>query len=128
MGQYFKIVNLDKKEAISPHRLGQGAKLWELGANDFLNIMTLALRKSSDSGGGDAQRQFKTMGRWAGDRIVVIGDYDESGLYQKADNYKDVSKQFARDWNKFIEIKEKKFKYEKPVDYEKQIKKLKQVA
>lgn len=128
MGQYFKIVNLDKKEVIHPHRLSQGAKLWEIGASDTLSILTLALRKSSEGGGGDVQKNFPSMGRWAGDRIVLIGDYDESGLYQTSREWKDVSKEFIRDYNKFIELKDKKFKYDKPEHMEQRIRKLKKVV
>ena len=29
MGQYWKAVNLDKREFVHPHRLGCGLKLWE---------------------------------------------------------------------------------------------------
>jgi len=35
MGQYFLILNLDKKEYLHPHKLGSGYKLWEIGLYDL---------------------------------------------------------------------------------------------
>jgi hypothetical protein len=33
MGQYYLIVNLDKKQYLHPHRFGDGLKLLEFGAS-----------------------------------------------------------------------------------------------
>lgn len=112
MGQYFIIVNLDKKEYINPHGLGGGLKLWELSANRMpMASLALLLRKSSVGGGGDIHRDYKTAGIWAGDRIVVVGDYDESKLYDVArKKYKDISTQVRKDYNSFIGDKELKVK------------------
>lgn len=107
MGQYWMPVNLDKKEYIHPHKLGSGLKLWEQLASDgvgqALIILTAAQRERR--GGGDLdmeenwhgpERNFpehdcspgpmpenypsiaaRTIGRWAGDRIAIVGDYAE---------------------------------------------------
>ena len=94
MGQYFIVVNLDKKEFIHPHSFNDGLKLLEFGCsrNGTLTALTLLLRKSSDGGGGDIEEQTPIVGSWAGDRIAIIGDYDASKLYDEAqENYKDVS-------------------------------------
>lgn len=95
MGQYFFVVNLDKKEYLHPHRFGDGLKLLEFGcsAGGTMTALTLLLRQSNEGGGGDySGTDTKTVGSWAGDRIVIVGDYDESGLFQKADKeFKDVS-------------------------------------
>ncbi len=53
MGQYFKAVNLDKREVVCLWCLDGGAKLWEWAANPQGSIFTLLLRKSTGSGGGD---------------------------------------------------------------------------
>jgi hypothetical protein len=110
MGQYFIIVNLDKKEYINPHDLGGSLKLWELSANRMpMASLALLLRRSSQSGGGDIQRDYKTAGKWAGDKIVVIGDYDKSKLYDIAKKkYKNISTQVRRDYNSFIHEKDLK--------------------
>ncbi|MCA1571341.1 MAG: hypothetical protein LC798_13675 [Chloroflexi bacterium] len=110
MGQYWQPVNLDKKEYVSPHRLGSGLKLWEQlaahpGTGAALTILCAAMPEAR--GGGDfdldenwhgPERKFpehsitpgpmpeayaaiarRTIGRWAGDRIALVGDYAEPG-------------------------------------------------
>lgn len=111
MGQYFLIVNLDKKEFIHPSRAGMGSKLWEIAVNNG-GIFPLLLRKSSEGGGGDIMKPFWSAGRWAGNRVVVVGDYDKSGLYDKAQKrFKDVTKRVVKDFNEFIEDPDKKLEY-----------------
>lgn len=102
MGQYFLIVNMDKKEYIHPHKMGSGLKLLEITFSEICRIFPLLLRKSSEGGGGDADDMGLTcLGRWAGDRIVVIGDYDNSKLYRTAeDTYKDISIRVRNDFKK----------------------------
>ena len=83
MGQYYLLVNEDRQEYISPHQVGCGAKLWEICANDLPRVTPYLLYQSSRHGGGDPFNQpTNHLGRWAGDRIVVIGNYDRSELYQ----------------------------------------------
>jgi len=43
--------------------------------------LVFLLRKSNETGGGDYFGDDAVVGSWAGDRIVLVGDYDESGLY-----------------------------------------------
>lgn len=108
MGQYWKVVNLDKKEYINPHKLGCGLKLWEQLANHpgtGAALVILCAAMPTARGGGDfdldenwhgPERKFpehnmgpgpmpedyravakRTIGRWAGDRIALLGDYAE---------------------------------------------------
>lgn len=111
MGQYFKIVNVDKKEVVDPFELWEGSKFWELCANNIGRLLVYLLRKSSETGGGDVNNpeELEFCGRWAGDRIVVVGDYDESKLYFIAEKFRDISIEAAREFNKFIEIEDRKF-------------------
>jgi hypothetical protein len=53
MGQYFKAINLDKREVVCPWCLDGGAKLWEWAVNRQGAVFTLLLRQSSSTGGGD---------------------------------------------------------------------------
>ena len=84
MGQYYVIANITKKEYINPSHLGSGIKLMEF-AMDGQSAMTglaILLASSNGQGGGDlhlpAGSEFAHIpGRWAGDRIVVAGDYDD---------------------------------------------------
>lgn len=92
MGQYFYIANLDKKEWLNPHTLGMGLKLWEICANRGAGVLPYLLRKSDEGGGGDQNDpDAKFAGRWAGDRIVVIGDYDSSNLYEEINKSKPMN-------------------------------------
>lgn len=80
MGQYHITVNLDKKEYIHPHRLGDGLKLWEQGASQggTLNALHALLAVSNGRGGGDYVEDPHFVGRWGGDRIAIVGDYAEA--------------------------------------------------
>lgn len=80
MGQYHKTYNLDKREFINPHRVNSGAKLLEqIGwARSVSSALFLLLANSNGRGGGDAPFHA-LVGHWAGDRILVQGDYAEPG-------------------------------------------------
>lgn len=153
MGQYFKAVNLDKKEVVCPWCIGGGAKLWEWAANSCGAVFVLLLRKSSQTGGGDfrdpipqservlsvddsndpeqSRRSLQDAiglavaaegmptnlpdnciaGRWAGDRVVMLGDYDESELWKELPTYRNISKELVETWNKFIELEDHQLRY-----------------
>ena len=86
-----------------------GAKLWEWAANNITRIFPFLLRKSNEGGGGDIRKDYKNAGRWAGDRIVIVGDYDESGLYQRTEKeYTEISNEIVDEFNDFIEVKQYK--------------------
>ncbi|MFA5858423.1 MAG: hypothetical protein WC955_05100 [Elusimicrobiota bacterium] len=102
MGQYFKLVNLDKKEQVITWNLKLketdffGAKFLEIYGSDggFKDCLVWLLRKSDEGGGGDVDSdKYKWLGRWAGDRIVLIGDYDSSDLYSDSEKFADISKE-----------------------------------
>ena len=99
MGQYHLTYNLDKREIINPHGLGMGIKQaeqiggeWSVG--DFLALLLAGTGEKR--GGGDFATSHvdgeQVIGRWAGDRVVVIGDYADpgdvpslgDGVYQEA--------------------------------------------
>jgi len=139
MGQYFKIINQSKHEFICPWCIGGGAKLWEWAANPQIAVLSLLLRKSSESGGGDyngpdwnvVERRTEDsvaeamdelaagllsdrepmVGRWAGDAIHLIGDYDDSELYDQARSWQNISEQVVAAWNPFIKIESYQLAY-----------------
>lgn len=78
MGQYHKLVNLDKKEIVHPHQIGNGLKLREQVGWDYSTstVLVMLLAACSGRGGGDFE-EHKLVGSWAGDRIAFIGDYAE---------------------------------------------------
>jgi hypothetical protein len=108
MGQYYKWVNISKQEVVNPWELGGVAKAWEwlYSGNSMKAIHYLMLASSEQSssimqggiqgekptytfgkyqnlGGGDihADGTEEYLGRWAGDRVVLVGDYDASNAY-----------------------------------------------
>jgi|TARA_R100000084_G_scaffold68748_1_gene30367 hypothetical protein len=99
MGQYFKIVNKTKKEVLEPHKFNSG---WNHGAiliNSSRGSVLQALGLLISTCDRDKTiESFK--GRWAGDEIIMIGDYHESELYNKSYNsrwYTDISADVLRE-------------------------------
>ena len=85
MGQYYKIVNVKKKEYITPHTFGDGAKLMEfsMSANGVLAGLAILLADGNGRGGGDLNSNSSIVGSWAGDNIVIAGDYADPGKFVK---------------------------------------------
>jgi len=77
MGQYYKIVNLDKKEFLNTYTFNDGAKLLEIGCSSegTLTALAILLADGNGRGGGDLHSDNPIIGSWAGDRVVVAGDY-----------------------------------------------------
>ncbi len=99
MGQYHYVCNLDRREFLHPHRFGDGLKLKEFGGSGGGTMAALAglLSTSNGRGGGDLfadqdwlrevrisqdQLEDEILGRWAGDRLAIIGDYHDEGDLQ----------------------------------------------
>ena len=85
MGQYYKIVNIKKKQYITPHTFGDGSKLMEfsMSANGVLAGLAILLADGNGRGGGDLHSENDIVGSWAGDNIVVAGDYADAGKFVK---------------------------------------------
>ena len=125
MGQYFKAVNTDKKEYVCPWCIGGGAKLWEWAANPEGAILTLLLRKSDEGGGGDYYGYHKgcgeggpiacdlspVVGRWAGDRVMMLGDYDSSELWKELPRYRNISEQLVQERKEYIDLDDRKLHF-----------------
>ena len=77
MGQYHKVVNLDKRQVINPHNMGCGIKLLEFSESRVSTALCVLLACSNNRGGGDLNSDNPLCGSWAGDRIAIIGDYWE---------------------------------------------------
>ena len=107
MGQYFRLINLDKREYVDPWDVGGRAKLWEWSANNQCRAIPFLLRQSTEGGGGDIQEDYKIAGRWAGDRIALVGDYDDSKLFHIAEqDFRNISKELVKEFNHFIQDKD----------------------
>lgn len=78
MGQYHTLYNITKKQKVSGHGLGCGIKLLEqIGDPHSTSIaLFLLIANSNGRGGGDAE-PHGLIGSWAGDQVVIQGDYAE---------------------------------------------------
>ena len=76
MGQYHDVYNLDKRERIDPHKIDNGLKLYEqVGHVGSTSTALFALLANSNGRGGGDFPEHPLIGRWAGDRILIQGDY-----------------------------------------------------
>lgn len=86
MGQYYKVVNLDKRQYLNPHKFGAGLKLMEFSGqgDSIMQAVAILLASGNGRGGGDLHSEDHDpegiVGSWAGDRIVVAGDYMDEWL------------------------------------------------
>lgn len=88
MGQYYKIVNTEKKQYIDPRNLRAGLKMWEI-VHNLGGLLIYLTGRSSGAGGGDPRGETQHFGRWANNRVIVVGDYHEegpnAGLYNRVE-------------------------------------------
>lgn len=80
MSQTWVIANLDKKEFINPHHLGDGAKLREFVVREYgpTNIaIALLLAKPHSLTGEERKLLGERAGSWYGNRIGLVGLYDD---------------------------------------------------
>jgi hypothetical protein len=117
MGQYHVLVNLDKKEIVTPHGLGLGLKQREhLGEfnGTLADAMYLLVMTSPNRGGGDLP-PTNISSRWAGDRVLVLGDYTQDSdvpsipnaglLYGESGSYTDITELVAEAFEQVFRIK-----------------------
>jgi len=110
MEQRYIIANLDKKEFVNPCKVDQGAQLWEIVSNRISAVLPLLLRQCTGYAAGmDIGDNQYHVGRWVGDRIVVVGEYDESGIYnlaQLSPLWQDISFEVLYELNTFIGVED----------------------
>lgn len=99
MGQYHFAYNKSKKEKIRGLSIGCGSKLMEqIGFEKSMSdAVYLLLANSNGRGWGDAPHH-PMIGRWAGDSVVVQGDYaepDDPGFASDTKDYIDISADVA---------------------------------
>jgi hypothetical protein len=97
MGQYHVLYNADKKEYVHGHDIDNGLKLMEQVGHETstASALFLLVANSNGRGGGDA-KPHPMIGRWAGDRIVLQGDYAKStdpGYIANTEDFTNISPQ-----------------------------------
>lgn len=96
------LANTTKREVVDPSKLDGFFKFKEWLSGDQARVLVWLLRRSDESGGGDIDDpdRYETLGRWAGDHVLLVGDYDSSGLYMEARRgFKDISEKLRREYN-----------------------------
>jgi hypothetical protein len=73
MGQAYDICNLDRKEYLSGYWFGYGNHLADLARPRDSTMVALAVLLVAS--GTDFHRGGPLYGRWAGDRIAIVGEY-----------------------------------------------------
>jgi len=110
MEQRYIIVNLDKKEFVDPCSLDQGAQFWEIAVNRVSAVLPFLLRQCTGYAASmDIGDNHNHVGRWVGDRVVVVGEYDESGIYNLARMspvWKDIGCDVFLELNAFIGVED----------------------
>ena len=93
MGQYFVVANTTKKEFLHPHKFGSGLKFLEFTL-DGCSVMSGLAHLLGQSSDGVAHDDATVTGRWIGDHVIIVGDYDTSGVFDEAmdgNDYTDIS-------------------------------------
>ena len=79
MGQYYRQINLDKLQCLYTHAFGDGLKLMEFGASGDGTMAAMAIllcpTALEDFGISSTAPHADLAGSWAGDHIVIAGDY-----------------------------------------------------
>lgn len=104
MGQYYLLINEDKKEYVCPYCIDGVAKAFEWCANIWAGIIAYLILKTDSGGGGDPDwEKSKYAGKWAENRVMLIGDYDSSQKYDLArKKYKNISIEAGEEFYRFI--------------------------
>ena len=99
MGQYFKFVNLSKQQYFSPGILGDSIKFGGLGYGASALALARLICSPGDMDYPAYHRSYGVKGKdelylgcWAGDQIIIPGDYEKSteegreNLYRHVEN------------------------------------------
>ena len=93
VGEYFRIVNLDKRQFFEGHSLNLSGKFSNLHREPLSSMLVWVLTKTTHSD----RPQFR--GTWDGDRIVIAGDEGEHrDVFEQSDDYQDISVPLIEEW------------------------------
>lgn len=95
MGQRFLIVNHDKKEFVALWK-DRGGNITDWCASGQAGIIAFLIARDDD-GERNFRDELETSGRFAGDRVELVGEYDMSGDYDKiTEGFTDISDKVKR--------------------------------
>lgn len=106
MSQYFMVINHSIREYLHPFDIGENASFFGLIHGITPTILAYLLRKSDSLGYGDIIEDLEFNGRWAGDRIEILGDYHDQDLFLDIQNdYYNITKEDYAEYNRNASIK-----------------------
>jgi hypothetical protein len=121
MGEYTLFVNRCKKEILNPHVFGDSLTPYSVLQGNTIKALALVLMDTNRI------RKNGFVGRWANDKIIIIGDEKIDGdnrnqqLYEEFHKYTDISLDVRQELEKFpfielgIDWNEKATKKDEPI-------------
>lgn len=68
-------------------------------------IVTEALEYAASHEGDKVTLPKESMiGRWACQRVMLLGDYDESGLWHDLPGFRNISREVVEEWNRLMPL------------------------
>jgi hypothetical protein len=93
VGEYFRIVNLDKRQFFAGHSLNLSGKFSSLQGEPLSGMLVWVLTRTTHVD----EPRFR--GSWDGDRIVIAGDEGvHQDVFDQSDAYEDVSVALIEEW------------------------------
>ena len=106
MSQYFMVINHSIKEYLHPLEIGENASFIGLIHGLSPTLLAYLLRNSELIGYCDIIRDLEFNGRWAGDRIEILGDYQNQDLFLDIQNdYHNITREAYAEYNLNATIK-----------------------
>ena len=106
MSQYFMVINHSIKEYLHPLEIGENASFIGLIHGLSPTLLAYLLRNSELIGYCDIIRDLEFNGRWAGDRIEILGDYHDQDLFLDIQNdYHNITREAYAEYNLNATIK-----------------------
>lgn len=115
MAQIYIAVNIDQEEYIHPFNINVSAKMKPIFDSDFSKVISY-LQFQRESTEGFEYESTDSEGRWAGDRVVLIGEYSDefTGVLKL---FGEISEEVIPDLNSIesnteYELRKEKFEHE----------------
>jgi hypothetical protein len=108
------IVNHSIREYLHPHDIRENASFISLLHGILPVLLAYLLRNSETVGYGDIIQEQDFNGRWSGDRIEILGDYQDENLFLTIqEDYHNITAEALAEYTQNASIKpqaERQFK------------------
>ncbi|MFC6906870.1 hypothetical protein [Halalkalicoccus tibetensis] len=104
--QSYVLANLDREEYFDPRYLGGGREFDELLGSTVPSAVVYLLHESdATETDDDVRAAHPNLGRWADDRVIVIGDLDSSDLHAEVRSHHtwtEISSEIRDELNEYL--------------------------